>query len=42
MGRRIWQAKDPVAVLRGLRRIIRHRATVDEALDGLGLMAVEA
>ena len=42
MGRRIWQAKDPVAVLRGLRRIIRDRATVDEALEGLGLMPVEA
>jgi fructose-bisphosphate aldolase/2-amino-3,7-dideoxy-D-threo-hept-6-ulosonate synthase len=39
MGRKIWQAEDPVGVLRGVRRIVRERATVEQALEGLGVGA---
>jgi fructose-bisphosphate aldolase/2-amino-3,7-dideoxy-D-threo-hept-6-ulosonate synthase len=33
MGRKIWQSANPVGVLRGLQLIIRHGASVDDAME---------
>jgi putative autoinducer-2 (AI-2) aldolase len=35
MGRNIWQSDHPVPMLRALRAIVHHKATVNEALDVL-------
>ena len=32
-GRNVWQAENPVAVLQGLKHIIHHQGTVEEALE---------
>ena len=36
MGRKIWQSRDPAAMVAALAAIIRHRASVDEAAALLG------
>jgi len=32
-GRNVWQAKDPVAVIKGLKHIIHENGTVQEAME---------
>jgi fructose-bisphosphate aldolase/2-amino-3,7-dideoxy-D-threo-hept-6-ulosonate synthase len=40
MGRKIWQSADPAGMVRALVAIIRHGASVDDALDLLSPVAV--
>ena len=35
MGRKIWQSSNPAGVVEALKRIIRHGASVDDALDAI-------